>query len=243
MSTSARTTSSRDQLKARHRCPHGFTLIELLVTISIIALLIGLLLGALAMAKRNSQRVACASNLRQISTATQSYLQSFKDTYYWRGANVSTDGMERYVFGGVETGNANLGQGGIFNNTLPRPLNDFTGGDKAVYRCPLDTVDTYSMVSPYWTGPMTYYLYVGNSYAFNCVGHPFVPPMDPNLGLAGFKSAAIQSPGATVEYMDTHLIYAQEVWHGRNGNIVFADSHVVSGPMPDTTDASYVWGP
>ncbi len=55
-------------------CIQAFTLIELLTTISLIVVLIGLSLLAIAKAKSRSKGVACLSNQRQIGVGLQSYL-------------------------------------------------------------------------------------------------------------------------------------------------------------------------
>ena len=66
----------------------GFTLIELLVVISIMALLIGLLLPALARARESARMSQCASNIRQIGIGLGLYFNDFDSTLPQDGSHI-----------------------------------------------------------------------------------------------------------------------------------------------------------
>ena len=59
---------------------HGFTLIELLVVIAIIAILAAILFPVFAQAREKARQTSCLSNMKQIGTACQLYVDDFDET-------------------------------------------------------------------------------------------------------------------------------------------------------------------
>ena len=74
----------------------GFTLIELLIVIAIIALLAGILLPALAEARRSARRALCGASQQQLAVASANYATDFTDrlsSFTWKKGVVYADGI------------------------------------------------------------------------------------------------------------------------------------------------------
>jgi prepilin-type N-terminal cleavage/methylation domain-containing protein len=159
----------------------GFTLIELLVVIAIIALLVGILVPALASARRAAQRTGCLSNLRQIGIALQAYINDF-EAMPQRKAPFPLPGSPEIVHALVHGGRLGstpfLGLDTI--HPAERPLNRYlypaldaksdADVELPVFRSPSDRGTRISGLPAPWDATESMYKLFGSSYSLNDKG-------------------------------------------------------------------------
>ncbi len=127
MKTSARTAGHLLQMRQCGSARAGFTLIELLVVIAIIAILAGLLLPALASAKKKSSGASCLNNTRQLSVAIGIY----------NSDNDNKVPAESWSASGyTDIAGAGSPRGGEWTRTPAHLINSYVGAPKT-FVCPL----------------------------------------------------------------------------------------------------------
>ncbi len=108
----------------------GFTLLELLVVIAIIAVLAAILFPVFAQAREKARAIACMSNMKQIGTGLQMYVQDYDERIFFRSStNPATTRINA-----ATTGNALK----WWNMVMPYAKN------RAVFQCPSDPGPTLS---------------------------------------------------------------------------------------------------
>jgi prepilin-type N-terminal cleavage/methylation domain-containing protein/prepilin-type processing-associated H-X9-DG protein len=116
----------------------GFTLIELLVVIAIIAILAAILFPVFAQAREKARSIACMSNMKQIGTAAQMYIQDSDERLFFRPAN-SAARVGSGRSGAVITNTIAYDQAQWWNLMMPYLKNN------AIYSCPDDSVKPLSL--------------------------------------------------------------------------------------------------
>src|SRR5437867_2887380 len=101
----------------------GFTLIELLVVIAIIAILAAILFPVFAQAREKARSVSCLSNMKQLGTAQQMYLQDYDGAF------------EELIPGGALGFAGKVGEPSMWMGTLQPYIKNVT-----IFRCPSSTI-------------------------------------------------------------------------------------------------------
>jgi prepilin-type N-terminal cleavage/methylation domain-containing protein/prepilin-type processing-associated H-X9-DG protein len=154
-------------IPARSRRP-AFTLVELLVVMAILGILAGLMLTALAGAKRKATQARCLNNLKQLGTGMKIYVDENGDAFPGLGSRHNGYRKEDWIYWRTNAA--------LYPPVERSPVVSAVGAvGRELFQCPLD--DFQERLLAKYSDPYGPYLY---SYSFTGYG---LSPDNQNIGL------------------------------------------------------------
>lgn len=217
--------------KIREPRKTAFTLVELLVVIGIIAMLISILLPALNKARSAANKVACASNMRQIGHAFTLYQNAYKGVMPGTDPNHPNAVAYGYSYGPDFAGM--LLYEGYFG--------DYAGvagtGAARIFRCPDDDVQRRPAEPAHWYDARSYYANRGHWSWLNGWIYPYAQKTirvtqmkNPSDFIVLFErydsSSVINFLGWCYYDYGNYSISKHDQKNIHSSNILFGDGHV-----------------
>ena len=193
----------------------GFTIVEMVVVIGIIMLLVGITGGVVRSATLEARAQKCASNLRQMAMATESYRNQSRGAlpaavlYEIRDSELVTKAWD---FTQTQSGEIEAG-----------PLWSFTDGTPEVHQCPDHVGD-----STFGADPFTGYNY-NTSYLGAEGRYPFMNG-DGKL-VQGWENARLGLPPAAQRRPDRCALFGDAGWRNGANKFMRAPSNTVEGDL------------
>lgn len=173
------------------RARRGFTLIEILVVIAIVAILAGILFPVFSQAKAKAQQTSCQSNLKQLGSALQIYIQDYDESY----PPVYIDPQTHVIPDSLQEDNAQWKGLSWTERVYPYVKNE------QVYKCPSDGAPAQRL-------PVNARFL--NSYAYNPLFGTAPDPTTPDRLMTGsLAQAQINNVSDVAMFWDTPVNPAQ----------------------------------